>query len=111
MEGLLVQKYVFEAIICNIIFAHQLGAEESEVRAGLGTPGSNFCYITIKLNDCPFDNLYGRKFLKITFKLFLQFCPPLPPPTPGLKLKKLTINFEDKTFKSFIKKMYKSLNL
>ena len=61
--------------MCNIIFSHQLGAEKSEIRAGLEIPGSNFCCITSKQNNYPFHNLYGCKFLKITFKICSQFSP------------------------------------
>ena len=53
-----------------------MGAKKSEIRAGFGTPESNFSCITIKQNNCPFDNLYGCKFLKITFKICPQFCLP-----------------------------------
>ena len=44
--------------------------------SGLGNPGSIFCCILSKQNNNPFHNLYGCKFLKITFKISSQFCLP-----------------------------------
>ena len=70
------KKYIFGTTICNIIFPHQLGAEKSELGQGLGNPGSIFCCISSKQNNNPFHNLYGCKFLKITFKISSQFCLP-----------------------------------
>ena len=70
------QMYIFEAIICNIVFPHQLEANKPEMRTGFGTPRSNFFCTTSKQNNCLYHNLYGWKFLKITFKICPQVCPP-----------------------------------
>lgn len=72
----LFQKYIIESIICNITFPHKLGAKKSEIRAGLGTPGSNFIASQVKKIIVYSLSYMDGSLWKLHIKFVRNFVPP-----------------------------------